>query len=327
MRLALRIGLFIGLSVFIALILREGAGAILTALARAGFVLLWLVPLRALALLLDVMGWRVLFPARPPVASLWLIAAIREAINRLLPVASIGGEIVGIRLLTVSGVDGSIAAASVTVEILLTLVSQYLFVATGLLCLLSVTGTLQHLSADIWLALAAGLPVIVLFGLLLRHGSIFGSLESMAHRFLGPGIVGPTLSAQALRLDIAIRELCDAPGRLLSTIAWQLSGFALGATENWLVLFWLGHPLGFGAAIALESLTLAARSIIFLIPGGLGVQEIGLIGLGRILGLDSDTALALSLAKRVREILFCLPGLLIWQWVEIRAPKQRFVSR
>lgn len=326
MRLALRIGLFVGLTVFVVLILREGVGAILTALSRAGLVLLWLVPLRAVALLFDVMGWRALIPGRPRIILLWFIASIREAINRLLPVASIGGEIVGIRMLTLNGVEGSLAAASVTVEVLLTLVSQYLFLAVGLLCLLNVTGALHHLGENVWLGLVAGLPVIVLLGLLLRHGSVFERLERMAHRFLGPGIVGPSLSAQALRLDIAIRELCGAPGRLLITIAWQLAGFALGATENWLVLRWLGHPLSFGAAIALESLTLAARSIIFLIPGGLGVQEMGLIGLGHILGLDSDTALALSLAKRVREILFCLPWLVIWQWVEIRTPKQRLVS-
>jgi putative membrane protein len=296
----------------------EGAGTVLTALSHIGFVLLWLVPLRAASLLLDVMGWRVLIPGSPAVSWLWLIATIREAINRLLPVASIGGEIVGIRLLTLRGIDGSLAAASVTVEVLLTLVSQYLFVAVGLLCLLNLSGTLHDLGEGLWLGLAAGLPVIVLFGVLLRHGSLFARLERLAYRLLGPAIVGPALSAQAQRLDIAIRALCASPARLTRTVTWQLAGFVLGAIENWLVLQWLGHPLGFGAAVALEGLTLAARSVIFLVPGGLGVQEMGLIGLGRLLGLDSDTALALSLAKRVREILFCVPGLVLWQWVESR---------
>jgi putative membrane protein len=317
MKLILRIGLFVGLSVVIALILREGAASILSALSRAGFVLLWLLPLHAAALLLDVMGWRVLIAGRRSAASLWVIAAIREAINRLLPVASVGGEIVGIRLLALLGVDVSLAGASVTVEILLTLVSQYLFVAIGLLCLLTLTGTL-HLANYIWLGLAMSLPVIVTFGLLLRNGSIFGRIERVAHRLLGPGIVGANLSSQARRLDGAIRDLCSTPGRLMITVAWQLAGFVLGAGENWLVLRWLGHPLNYGAAIALESLTQAARSVIFLIPAGLGVQEIGLIALGHVLGLDSDTALALSLAKRVREILFCLPALIAWPWIEAR---------
>jgi putative membrane protein len=318
MKLALRIGLFIGLSAMIVLIVREGAAPIFSALSQAGLVLLWLVPLRVLPLLLDVMGWRLLIASRPPVHALLWIAIVREAINRLLPVAGVGGEIVGIRLLALRGVEVSLAAASMMVELLLTLVSQYLFVALGLTCLLSLTGALR-LTNDLALGLTASLPVIVLLGVLLRHGSMFGRIERLARRLLGPGIVGTSLSAHAAQLDLAIRALCSAPQRLLGTVGWQLSGLVLGSVENWLILRWLGHPLNFAAAIALESLTQAARTIIFLIPAGLGVQEVGLIGLGHVLGLSSDTALALSLAKRVREILFCLPALLVWQWSGLSA--------
>src|SRR5207302_9858865 len=60
MRLAVRIALLLGLAVMVLLIAREGPSAILTPLARAGWVLLWLVPLHALPLLLDVLGWRAL---------------------------------------------------------------------------------------------------------------------------------------------------------------------------------------------------------------------------------------------------------------------------
>jgi putative membrane protein len=317
MKLALRIGLGVGLLVMIALILREGAASILSALSRAGFVLLWLVPLRALPLLLDVMGWRLLIPNRPPVRLLFLIATIREAINRLLPVASIGGELVGIRLLAQRGTEATLAAASVTVEILLTLVSQYLFVAIGVLCLLRLTGTLAR-TADVILGLAVSLPVIALFAALLRHGSLFGRIERLAQRIVGPGVLAQRLSSQAVQLDAAIAALLAAPGQLAGTIGWQLAGLVMGSAENWLILRWLGHPLTIGAAVALEALTQATRSVIFLIPSGLGVQEVGLVGLGSVLGLSSDVAIALSLAKRVREILFGLPALVAWQVMESR---------
>jgi putative membrane protein len=317
MKLALRIGLGIGLSVMIVLILREGAASILSSLARAGFVLLWLVPLRTLPLLLDVMGWRLLIPSRPPARSLLPIAAIREAINRLLPVASIGGELVGIRLLTLRGTEATLAAASVTVEVLLTLVSQYLFVGIGVLCLLHLTGALALTDGVMW-GLAVSLPVIALFGMLLRHGSLFGRIDRLAQRIVGPRVLAQTLSSQAVHLDAAIGALLTARSRLAGTIGWQLAGLVVGSVENWLILHWLGHPLNFGAAIALESLTQAARSIFFIVPAGLGVQEIGLVGLGSVLGLNSDVAIALSLAKRVREILFGLPALVAWQWMETR---------
>jgi hypothetical protein len=51
-----------------------------------------------------------------------------------------------------------------------------------------------------------------------------------------------------------------------------------------------------------------------MVPSALGVQEAGLIGVGLLLGLGSDVALALSLAKRMREVLFGLPSLLARQW-------------
>lgn len=317
MKLALRIGFFVGLSALVVLIVRDGAASILAALSRAGLVLLWLVPLHAAPLLLDVAGWRLLIPGRPSISSLFTIAAIREAINRLLPVANIGGELVGIRLLTLRGTDVTLAAASVTVETLLGMASQYLFVAIGVLCLLRLTGALR-LTDDIVLGLSISLPIIALFAAVLRHGSIFGRIERVARRLVGPGLLTDTLASHAAQLDASIRALLVAPQRLTATIGWQLSGMLAGAIENWLILRWLGHPLSVGAAITLESLTQAIRSVIFLIPAGLGVQEIGLVALGSILGLGSEIALALSLAKRAREILFSLPFLVAWQLMEAR---------
>jgi putative membrane protein len=315
MRLALRIGFLVGLSVLIVLVIHQGAADILSSLSRIGFVLLWLLPLNALTLVLDAAGWRLLIPGRPQLWPLFVIATVRQAVNRLLPVAGIGGEVIGIRLLAMRGVDVTWAAASVTVEVLLTLMTQYLFVGLGLLCLLNTTSTIR-LADNVVLGLAVTLPLIAAAAALLRHGTIFARIERLAAKMLGPDVLWRTLGIQAAQLDQAIRALLQAHPRLIAVVAWQLAGLILGSAENWLVLYWLGHAVSPGAAITLESLTLAARSIVFLVPAGLGVQEISLIGLGHFLGLSSDLAIALSLAKRVRELLFCLPALLVWQWME-----------
>jgi hypothetical protein len=124
MRLAARVALIAGLGVMILLVAREGALGIGKLLTRAGFALLWLVPLHALPLALDVNAWRTLIAAPVRVLPLYWIGAIRQAVNGLLPVASIGGEIVGIRLLAQRGVAGILAAATVIVEVLLTVVGQ-----------------------------------------------------------------------------------------------------------------------------------------------------------------------------------------------------------
>jgi putative membrane protein len=321
MRIAVRIALAAGLALLIALVLHQGS-AILVPLARAGRVLLWLVPLHALPILLDCLGWRTLIARTKEtrVGTLFWIASVREGINRLLPVANIGGELVGIRLLAESGVEGVAAAASVTTEVLLTIVSQYLFVALGVLCLLRLTHTVQ-LADDVLIGLGASLPVIVLLAALLRYGSVFERLERLAVRVLGEQKLS-FLAGQSANLDAAIRVLFADRPRLLTALAWQVTAMVTGSLETWLALRWLGHPVPFGAAIALESLTLAVRNFVFLVPAGLGVQEASLVAFGALLGINGEIALALSLVKRMREILFGAPALLSWYWVEGRRELQ-----
>jgi len=302
----------------IVLIARDGAQAIMRLLAQAGWLLLLLVPLHALPLLLDVMGWRALIAGRSRVSMLFLIATIREAINRLLPVANVGGDIVGIRLLAQQGTEGTWAAASVIVELMISLIAQFIFVAVGVMCLLQL---MQSIRGWGWLllGLAASVPLLALFAALLRNGSIFSRFERLAERLLGNGTQGAGVFRRGAQLDAAIRELFARHGCLARALGWQLAGVVLGCAETWLALRWLGHPVGFAAALAIESLTQAARHFIFIVPAGLGVQEAGLIALGRALGFDSDVAIALSLAKRMREVLFGLPALAAWQWLEGRS--------
>jgi putative membrane protein len=317
LKIVIRVALILGLGVMILLIAREGAQAILSLLSRAGWVLFLLVPLHALPLLLDVLGWRALIAGRSRLTALFFIACIREAVNRLLPLGSVGGELVGIRLLAQQGFDGTMAAASVIVELAVTLATQYLFVVLGVVCLLRLTDAMR-LSGGLLLGLCASLLLLALFIALLRNGAIFGRMERVAQRLLGLNTQASSVLFQGSRLDAAIRELFAAHGRLARTLLWQFAGLVVGCAETWLALRWLGHPVGFAAALALESLTQAARHLFFLVPAGLGVQEAGLIGVGHVLGIGTDVAIALSLAKRMREILFGLPALAAWQWIEGR---------
>ena len=237
-----RIALALGLAVMVALVVREGAQSIVSLLSRAGWLLLLLVPLHALPLLLDVMGWRLLILGRSRIRALFLIASIREAINRLLPVANIGGELVGIRLLTRQGVSGTTAATSVIVEVLLFLFAQYLFLTLGVACLLNITGSIRATGA-LLLAAAGGLPVILLLMWLLRSGMFFRAVERLASRMLDSNGQPSNVIDKLARLDTAIRELTAARGRLGRAIVWQLAGLIGGSSETWLALRWLGHPL------------------------------------------------------------------------------------
>ncbi len=320
----------LGLATVALLIFREGPAAMLALLARAGLRLLWLVPLHALPLVLDANGWRTLLEGARrrssdaeaaytvPLTALFGIATVRESINRLLPVANVGGELVGIRLLAQRGVPTATAAASVIVEGLLTLVSLYVFIALGLLALLHAAPQF-HGVGSILLGLDIGLPMILVVALLLRYGSVFERASRLLEWMFGREGAGSNLLQHSSRLDAEIRRFYRPRARLLRTIGWQVAGLLAGTLETWLALRWLGHPVTPAAALALEALTQAIRNFAFLVPSGLGLQEVGLLALGAVLGVDGPTALALSLAKRMRDILFGVPSLLTWQWLELRA--------
>jgi putative membrane protein len=313
----------VGLLLMIGLIVHEGTSAILALLSQAGWILLWLVPLHALPLLLDVMGWRTLLDGADPqrhtrLGTLFGLGALREAINRLLPVASVGGEIVALRLLVLRGVPGAAAAASVIVEMMLVLISQFTFVALGLVCLLRVSAARHWVVNLVTLLLVAALPIIVAVLLLLRYGSIFERGGRWIERMFAEDSQWRRRLSKSGAIDDAVRLLYRSPARLLGASGWQLSGLIAGTLETWLALRWLAHPITLGNALALESVVQAVRSFMFVVPASMGVQEAGLIALGALLGVSGPAAVALSLVKRLREIVFGLPVLLGWQWYEGR---------
>jgi putative membrane protein len=320
MNATVRIMGLVGLLVLIGLVMHEGAGSIFHVLSNAGWILLLIVPFHAVPVLIDTLGWRRLFldrSQRPGIPALFGIAAIREAVNRLLPVANIGGEVVGVRLLALRGMETTQAAASVIVEVFLTIAAQCVLAALGVLCLIRVTAQPQLLQ-DLTLSIVLALPLLILLAVLLRHRSMFALLGRAMQRFTGRFARGFDVVAWSLSLNAAMRSLFQAPVRLCVALLFQVAGLVVGALESWLVLRWLDHPVSVPSAIALEATAQAVRHFIFFVPAGLGAQEAALMGVAVLLGVPHDAALALSLAKRMREILFGVPALLAWHWIEAR---------
>ena len=284
----------------------------------AGWNLLWVVPYRGLYFLLYALGWhRLLHPydsqRNAGLGYVFWVTTVREAIDRLLPVASIGGGIVGVRLMLWCGLPALGVSVSVIVEILLTLVALYLFSALGLVLLTgfgAAGAQYHHLVSGLLLSL----PIPVVTALLLRYGSVFQALEG----FLGPLVGISGMSEGAVALDQELRVSLRRLGSLLFAGTLQLIALVTNALEIWFVLRLFQHPVGFDAAVILESMTQAMRHLAFFIPAGLGVQEAALVLFGHAIGIGSELALAVSLAKRIRELLCGLPPLISWQFLEAR---------
>jgi putative membrane protein len=304
-----------GLAALIALVARAGLQSVLQALTAAGWPLLWLVPLHLVPLALDAAGWRVLLAprdadrrARWPV--LLAVATVREAVNRLLPVAGVGGELVGIRILSKRGLPVTPVAASVVTEVVLTLTSLVLFAALGLALL--VAWTHGGASVDqILIGILIALPVPVAGLWLIGEGRLVSWIERFATLVSGGG-ERPAWLASMPVFEAELSALARRRGRLVLTTALQLSGMIVGAAEVWLALRLLGHPVGVVPALIIESVVMFVRNLAFAVPAGLGAQEAGIVVVCAALGLDQQVAIGLALAKRMRELLFGLPALLGW---------------
>jgi uncharacterized membrane protein YbhN (UPF0104 family) len=124
--------------------------------------------------------------------------------------------------------------------------------------------------------------------------------------------------AHSEKIDRMTRRLWRVRGAIGGCFGWQLAGWMAGALEIWLALHFLGHSVSAAEALAIESLIQAISSAAFLVPGALGLQEAGFVGIALMLGLPAEVGAALAIARRVRDLVVFLPGLLGWAWAERR---------
>src|SRR5262249_37360279 len=115
-----------------------------------------------------------------------------------------------------------------------------------------------------------------------------------------------------------VRDLYGRRAALAASTFWTMSVWITGAAEVWIALKALGVRSGYAESYVFESMTQGIRSVLFMIPGALGVQEGTYLVVGELLGYSPETALALALIRRVRELAFGIPGIVIWQWLEGR---------
>jgi len=314
LRQAGRAAALAGLVLAVWLVWREHPLEILQRLRIAGAGLLVAALAHILPMLANAWDWRMLIrgPRRPSFATLLKLVWIRESINGLLPVARIGGEIVSFGLLRQAGVRPATAVASLVADMQLTLISQLVF------ALVAIGYVLEHVSSDaarvaarLAIGMAALVPVLLLFALV-QHARPFERAMRVVNRVTSGKVVA--LVGESARTDQSIRMIWRKTGIVVRyLVIWQTLQFAGYALEIWLALRFLGADPTFAQALAIEALIQLLSSITFLMPGGLGVQEGGFVLIGGLLGFDAPTCLALAGARRVRDLLFYLPGLLAWQ--------------
>ncbi len=303
-----------GTAITVALLVFYGIGDIAQAIAGAGWGMLAVVAFHVTQMVFSAAAWRTVLPRQSAPGLLKVIGLrwIRESVNALLPVAQIGGEFVGARLLALRRVPLDAAGASVAVDLSLEMISQIIFTLFGIGLLMARPHD-EHIIQWIIGGTALAIAVAIGFVLIQRFG-LFDLIEQALIRLAGR--TGWSSLGRVSGLHQAVAVLYREPRRLGVACGHHLISWLLGGIEVALALYVLGVEIDLREGLIIESLGQALRAVGFAVPASLGVQEGGYILVCGLLGIAPQAAIELSLLKRIREVVLGVPGLIAWQIME-----------
>jgi glycosyltransferase 2 family protein len=298
-----------GAAALIGITLQAGIEPVMRVLATlklGGLALVTLVHLPVIAL----MGLAWWFIGRPNArASAFVIARLaRDAVAEVLPFSQLGGFVGGVRVLVLSGSRALDASLTLFADLMAEFGAKLFYTLAGLLVLgwlLPNAVLLRPFSLALTGAfLAAGLFVLLRkqFRMALNRLTLWAM-----HKALPAG-------------DVAERDFASVftPAHILPSFAVHAICWMLGAAEAWVTFKLMGIDASLGQALVVDSLGTAFRTLGFLVPGALGIQEAGYVIVCALFGITPAQAIAFSLTRRARDIVIGLGGLGLWQALEIR---------
>jgi len=302
-----------GVLLFVAVLASQGLPVVLAMLSRAGWGLLLVALFHLLPLCIDAVAIAVLFDeglTRGTLRSSLLTRWAGESANSLMPGGQLGGPVLMARHLAQRGMPMQEAAGVITVSTTLQTFAQILFALVGAALLGAQASHVSEHALRTTSLVASGLLAVQVGGFyMLQRRGIFSKLIRTVTRLAGKRDWSQLMS-QAQAIDISVQSIYARVGPIASSLLLSLVGWFAGTGEVYLIALLLGTPVSWSNALLLESVGQAIRGAGFAIPGALGVQEGGYLLLAPLAGLAPNAGLALSLAKRTRELLLGVPGLL-----------------
>lgn len=303
-----------GAIAFTVLVARVGLGAVVGAmqtLGWTGFAAIVVVHLGVI--MLAGFAWSQLARSRTDGHVRWFVwgRLIRDSAAETLPFSQVGGLVMGARAAALCGTPGKFAAASTVVDVTLEFAARvpYMFLGLGLLAWRGLANQAGATMLATTLLIAAGAAVCVV--LQVRGADLFGAFGAR----IVPQWVAERSAGAAGVLD-TIRALHARRGALCRAFAVHCLAWTVGGIEATLPLWLMGKPVWIGTGIAIDCLVAAMRSVGFMVPGSIGIQEGAYVLVCGLFGIDPHVALALSLLRRGRDFAIGIPSLMAWQMLE-----------
>ena len=304
--------LTVGVLLFVAVLASQNLSAVLATLAHAGWGLPLVALFHLLPLTVDAAAIVLLFAVvtRKSAADGLLARWVGESANSLMPAGQLGGPVLMARFLARRGMAMDEAAAVITVSTTMQTFAQIMFAMVGVLLLGAQAGHLSENALRTSALIASAFLAIQVGGFYwMQRRGIFAKLIRAVTRFWGKRDWSKMM-IQAQAIDLKVQDTYNRGGPVAMCLFLNLLGWFVGVGEVYLIAWLLGTPVSWTDALLLESVGSAIRGAGFAIPGALGVQEGGYLLLAPLAGLTPNAGIALSLAKRARELLLGLPGLM-----------------
>lgn len=306
----------LGLGLTVWMLSRFGAQAIFALVMTGGWGLLAAIIFHGVQVSLSAQAWRIIarrdLAPHLPLRDFFMLRCVREGVNNLLPVAQVGGEVVASRLLARRGLGLRRAAAATICDLTIELLSQVLFTVAGLLLLLALVQ--RSVVTDRLLESALVLAVIGVAVFASQWLGAVALVEKLLERIAAHLGWGGVEGIRGIHQEVL--GLYKTRRNAVTSLVIQFAAWALGAVEVCLILHFMGHDCSLATGFVIEGVGEAAKSAGFAVPGALGVSEGGYMVVGGLFGIAPPVAIALSLIKRLREIAWGLPALVLWQWLE-----------
>ena len=307
----------LGLLTLIFLIWHIGPHNIYQTAVRLGPLALTVILVPSLLMyVVEAYGWKVTLRPSGQSVPFWRLLAIRtagEVVNMTTPTAYVGGEPLKAYLLKRYDVPMVEGLASVVIAKTTMTIAEVLFILIGIALgfwMLGTSGSSGQMVVGAFLTI--GLLVFGTAGFVFvqRRGIFTWILQTLRSMRVRIGFL-EAREDQLKSIDQTILNFYrHHRGAFYASTALYFIGWMTEALEVFVIVYYIGEPVGAVSAIAIGALSVFIKGGTFFIPGSLGAQDGGNLLLLTAFGYSEVTGITFALLRRFRELMWIGIGLL-----------------
>ncbi|MEI9985218.1 MAG: lysylphosphatidylglycerol synthase domain-containing protein [Aliidongia sp.] len=239
---------------------------------------------------------------------------VRDSAGTCLPFSLVGGFAFGVRAAAVLGISASVATLSLVVDLTAEFLAEILFAILGPPRPAPAIDRRVLDQADRHRHRGGARRLRFDIADAEERGALFRPVRAQDPRRL----VRRPRKRDAPNTELDLAALYGNIGRTTTCTIGHLAGWLCKGIGNWIAFRLMGADIDLVTALAIEALLHALLIPAFIVPGYVGVQEVGYAGIGAMFGIPPEISLGVSLLRRARDIAIGVPVLLIWQLTEMR---------